>query len=418
MASFEQLRSTPQAPPTPHQHLLSLKKEGEGAHVSVATDPVAADVHVMGLTRQQAPQLPGPMHNSPKAQAAPVREQQQQAQQNTPPVNPESEPQPAADDRAYQNQPTLDRKYTSLTRKEVYSEMEDEPLGFDDDAASNFEMPRDSLGVSFLANPEKVRHGLTEQPPQMRRNRTRAMSVVHSDYSVSSYPSRHTVITKKKKEPEIKPSSGFSTLKEEKLHILLALRRMKADGVQGISDLTVDSDVEEMRMELKAFEQDETIRTGIMTCRSAIVTFAAGLEVANTRFNPFDLDMNGFSESLFEKIERYDGVFERLVRKYSRRALNVSPEMQLMMMFAGNAFTFCFTKSMMKSMQPSMTKIAEENPEMVQKMMEGIMREQMAKGQTPTFVAAAAQAQPDFMNPPMSTRGPIQEAEMSGLRPS
>jgi uncharacterized membrane protein YgcG len=219
----------------------------------------------------------------------------------------------------------------------------------------------------------------------------------------------------RKKAPPLKPSPGFNTLKEEKLHFLLALKRMKADGVEGITEYTVESDLEEMRMELKAFEQDETIRTGIMTCRSAIVTFAAWMEVANTRFNPFDLDINGFSESLFEKIERYDGVFKRLVRKYSRRAANVSPEMQLMMMFVGNAFTFCFTKSMMKSMQPSMTKIAEENPEMVKKMMEGILREQMAKGQAPSFAAAeGGQEAPDFMQPPMSTRGPVQQAEVYG----
>lgn len=169
----------------------------------------------------------------------------------------------------------------------------------------------------------------------------------------------------------------------------------------------MESDLEEMRIELKAFQQDETIKNGIQFCRSTLVTFAAGLEIANAKFNPFDLDMQGFSESLFERIERYDGVFERLTRKYSKKASAVSPEMQLLTMFVGNAFAFCFTKAMMKAVAPSMTKIAEDNPEMVQEMTEGIMKEQMAKGVNPSFV----QQQPpvngfsNLMDPPMTTRG-------------
>lgn len=125
--------------------------------------------------------------------------------------------------------------------------------------------------------------------------------------------------------------------------------------------------------------------------------------------------------------------FERLVRKYSKRVGTISPEMQLIIMMVGNAFTFCFTKAMLKSVQPSMTKVAEENPELIKNMMEKIMREQMAKGQVPSFVNTQepeysrvpfsnvpdAGGMGDFMAPPMATRAypdsmPRQEADMSG----
>jgi hypothetical protein len=211
-----------------------------------------------------------------------------------------------------------------------------------------------------------------------------------------------------------KPSPGFATLKEEKLHILLALRRMKEEGVRGITDFDPDSDIEEMRIELRAFEDDETVRTGIQSCRTALVTFSTGLEVANTKYNPFDLDMRGFSESVFERIERYDSVFERLVRKWSKRASSMSPEMMLVMMFVGNAATFCFTKSMMTPETAS--RVVADNPDVLKDLIDRRVKEEMVRAKE----EEARQRQADslrFFDPPQPTRGdapapPPQKAEI------
>jgi hypothetical protein len=144
------------------------------------------------------------------------------------------------------------------------------------------------------------------------------------------------------------------------------------------------------------------------------VTFFTGLEVANTKYNPFDLDMRGFSESIFERIERYDGVFERLVRKWSKRASSMSPEMMLVMMFVGNAAAFCFTKSMMTPETAS--RVVADNPDVLKDLIDRRVKEEMARAKE----EEAGKRQTDslrFFDPPQPTRGdapapPPQKAEI------
>lgn len=150
---------------------------------------------------------------------------------------------------------------------------------------------------------------------------------------------------------------------------MLTLKRMRGGGVENISDYTLDSNIEEMRLELKTLQDDQMVTNGIENCRVALITVTTGTEILNKQYNPFDLDLDGWSQSIFESIERYDGVLEKLTRKYVKRVAAISPELQLLLMLCGSAASFVFTKSMMKAAMPSMTKVAEDNPELVRKMM-------------------------------------------------
>ncbi|GAQ89134.1 hypothetical protein KFL_004900016 [Klebsormidium nitens] len=391
------------------QNLVSVKREGEGGTVRIATQPTGPDLNV-SINMNPSPTLDDPPPRTPAGEGpneerpkGPMRPNERQP--------PAWEERPKGPMRPIERQPSRAESSTpDLAPGRAWGRAPSEHGSEGEHVRRRPPHYPDLLGIDDLANPQKQRTG--GFPPARSPSPRDRGSMFASDSETASLVSvpRSRKIHRRSRTPTpaLKPSPGYATLKEEKLHILLALRRMKEDGVKGITAFDMDSDLEEMRIELKAFQQDETIKNGIQFCRSTLVTFAAGLEIANAKFNPFDLDMQGFSESLFERIERYDGVFERLTRKYSKKASAVSPEMQLLTMFVGNAFTFCFTKAMMKAVTPSMTKIAEENPEMVQKMMEGIMKEQMAKGVNPSFVQ---QQQPpangfsNLMDPPMTTRG-------------
>ncbi len=274
------------------------------------------------------------------------------------------------------------------------------------------------FGIDDLVNPRKRRSPAPDRDDgrsgghKGRRERERSRSVSSRSYA-SGRSSHHASRGKATRDAQ-KPSPGFATLKEEKLHILLALRRLKEEGVRGITDFDQDGDIEEMRIELRAFEDDETVRTGIQSCRTALVTFSTGLEVANTKYNPFDLDMRGFSESVFERIERYDGVFERLVRKWSKRASSMSPEMMLLMMFVGNAAAFCFTKSMMTPETAS--RVVADNPDVIKEMIDRRVKEEMARAKEEEARAREKDSF-RFFDPPRPTRGsspppPAQKAEI------
>jgi hypothetical protein len=100
-----------------------------------------------------------------------------------------------------------------------------------------------------------------------------------------------------------------------------------------------------------------------------------GLEYLNKRFDPFDLQLDGWSESVMENQEDYDQVFEELYNKYNTK-VNVAPEVKLIMMIGGSAMMFHLTNSMFKSALPDMGKVLKQNPDLVKNMMDAVQRTQ------------------------------------------
>jgi hypothetical protein len=108
-----------------------------------------------------------------------------------------------------------------------------------------------------------------------------------------------------------------------------------------------------------------------------------GMEFLNGKFNPFDWQLEGWSESVHENIEDYDEVFEELYDKYKGRG-NMPPEAKLMMSLVGSGFMFHMSNSFFRQKMSNVSPadIFSANP-------------QLAK----QFAAAAAQqAGPGFGN--------------------
>ena len=45
----------------------------------------------------------------------------------------------------------------------------------------------------------------------------------------------------------------------------------------------------------------------------------SGIEFLNNRFDPFDIKLDGWSESIHENLNEYDDVFEELYEKYNSK---------------------------------------------------------------------------------------------------
>ena len=50
-----------------------------------------------------------------------------------------------------------------------------------------------------------------------------------------------------------------------------------------------------------------------------MLAFASGVEFLNSKFDPFDVKLDGWSESLHENLSDYDDVFEELHEKYKAK---------------------------------------------------------------------------------------------------
>jgi hypothetical protein len=106
-----------------------------------------------------------------------------------------------------------------------------------------------------------------------------------------------------------------------------------------------------------------------------------GMEWLNGRFDPFDLKLEGWSESVHENVEDFDEIFEELYDKYKDRG-KMSPEMRLVMAVGGSGFMCHVSNSFFRSKMPSMDDVLKKNPDLARQM----------------AAAAASQAGPGFGN--------------------
>ena len=170
---------------------------------------------------------------------------------------------------------------------------------------------------------------------------------------------------------EERPSKGYSSIDEEKSDLLNKLGRLEKKGFAVNKRLNAYSNVEDLRTEVKRITYSIDVEQSIRFSRRMLVACVTGLEFLNKRYNPFEIQLEGWSESVMENVDDYDGVFEELYVKY-RSKVNVAPEVKLIMMLGGSAMMFHLTNSMFKSALPNMNDVLKQNPDLVKNMMAAV----------------------------------------------
>jgi len=168
-----------------------------------------------------------------------------------------------------------------------------------------------------------------------------------------------------------KPSEGYTSIDEEKSDLLNKLARLEKKGFAVNKRLNAYSNVEELRSEVKRITYSIDVEQSIRFSRRMLVACVTGLEFLNKRYNPFEIQLDGWSESVMENVDDYDGVFEELYVKY-RSKVSVAPEVKLIMMLGGSAMMYHLTNSMFKTAIPNMNDVIKQNPELVKNMMSAV----------------------------------------------
>ena len=171
--------------------------------------------------------------------------------------------------------------------------------------------------------------------------------------------------------------------RKKKIDLINKLNRLESKGYTLTKRFTMDNTVEEIQLEYDRLVDATNLEASLRFQRQCMMGVVTGAEFLNSKFNPFDWELDGWSESVHENIEDFDEVFEELYDKYKGRG-NMPPEAKLLMSLVGSGFMFhmsnSFFRSKMSNMDPS--DIFRNNP-------------QLAK----QFAAAAAQqAGPGFGN--------------------
>ena len=136
-----------------------------------------------------------------------------------------------------------------------------------------------------------------------------------------------------------------------KRELLYQFDRLEKKGIKLPRKFTLASSLDEMKAEYDRLKKDREVDNSIKFQRGVLMTMVTGIEFLNSKVDPFDINLDGWSEAVNEDINNYDEIFEELHEKYKSRG-NYPPEIKLMLALGGSAFMFHLRNTMFKSMLP------------------------------------------------------------------
>lgn len=157
----------------------------------------------------------------------------------------------------------------------------------------------------------------------------------------------------------------YKRIQKEKQEYLYKLYRLEQKGIKSTKKLSMKHSIDDIKAEYENLVRNIDVESSIKFQRRVVMAMVSTLEFVNKRYDPFDLKLDGWSESVMDGVDEFDGTFERLHDKYKTKA-QMAPEVELMMSLAGSAFMFHLTNSIFKSAMPNMSDILKQNPELMQ----------------------------------------------------
>jgi hypothetical protein len=169
--------------------------------------------------------------------------------------------------------------------------------------------------------------------------------------------------------------------RKEKVELLNKLQRFEQKGLTPSRRFTMDNTLDEIKTEYGRLADARNLESSIRFQRQAMMSVVTGMQWMNDKFDPFDMKLDGWSESVHENLEDFDEIFEELYDKYKERG-KMPPEARLVMALAGSGFMCHVSNTFLRARMPSMDDVLRQNPEMARQF----------------ATAAAKQAGPGFGN--------------------
>ena len=160
---------------------------------------------------------------------------------------------------------------------------------------------------------------------------------------------------------------SFEEIQKRKFDLLCKFERLRDKGVKLPKTFSMSSSYEEMNQEYERLSHHRKMDNSVKMQRRMLVSFASMAEFVNNKTgNPFDINLDGWSESMNEEISNYDECFEEIFEKY-KDTVNMAPELKLVFMVASSAFWFHITQNMSKSVMENMNMgdMFKKNPDLM-----------------------------------------------------
>jgi len=235
--------------------------------------------------------------------------------------------------------------------------------------------------------------------------------------------------------PEKQKLSSEETLKQ-KLIYLRKLEALEKKGIKLTKKYTMEAPLAEMQGEYEMIKSEKEKSNSVKFQGKMMMAAVSAIEFLNGKFDPFDINLDGWGESVNENLNDYDEVFGELHEKYGGKT-KMAPEIKLLFMLGGSAAMLHMTNTMFKSSMPGMDDIMRQNPELMQQFtqaavssmsqenpgfggfMQGVMQRGGSQGMPPGMSPGMRAPRGSPPGPPehMRRRPPPMPANMNNRRP-
>jgi hypothetical protein len=176
-------------------------------------------------------------------------------------------------------------------------------------------------------------------------------------------------------------SKSPSEVANDKRHILYQFDRLERNGMRMPRRFTMDDSLRDMQAELDRVKLDREVDVSVKFQREMLMTCITGIELLNNKFDPLNVKLDGWSDSISERLSDYDEVFEELHLKH-RGKVQLAPELKLLMMVGGSGVMFHLTSSMFRqSSMPDLEQVMRKNPALMRQFAQATMGEMQQQQQ-------------------------------------
>lgn len=160
------------------------------------------------------------------------------------------------------------------------------------------------------------------------------------------------------------PQMNHEEMMRRKMKRLHELEMLERKGIQLTKKYNMDNSLQEMDAEYNLHLEIKQKQNSVKMMGQTLLTFVNGIEWLNDKFDPFDLRLDGFGESVNENMNDYDSIFEELYEIYKTK-VSFRPELKLLFTLGGTAAMVHMQNYYMSNAMPGMDDVMRENPDLM-----------------------------------------------------
>ena len=138
------------------------------------------------------------------------------------------------------------------------------------------------------------------------------------------------------------------------------LRELEKNGNKNTNHCNQDTPYEDVEDEYNTYMEDKRKTSAIRFQRMCFTTFMNTLEVMNGLYDPFNISLDGLSETINDDLDSYDDTFGELYTKYN--GVKISPELYLLGRLGFSIGMTIFTNRQLANMPSDYSNVIKQNP--------------------------------------------------------